>query len=442
MIPSSQAEIPGYPDYSQIEEKLHHMNETYPGLCSLYSIGTTYEGRTIWAIKISDHAWKDEKEPAVLIMGEHHAKELISGVIPLMFAESLLQNYSHNSEIKGIVDSNEIWIVPVVNPDGYEYAWEGHTDWRKNRRPIDADGDGSIDGIGVDLNRNYAHHWGKEGTTHDIRNDAYQTYCGPHPFSENETKAIRELVLSHNFTFSVSFHSYGQRIYHPWGNLIDMEPMDADLMEAVAGRMAGYNLYHVMEGNEAYATTGDSDDWIYANTSCLPFTIELGKKFIPQPGDIKQIFDRNRGALLYLLSISDNPYLAVSEEETNLRITNMSVAYGNATLWVENQGNYSVSAEICIRSEISENSTDILLTPHEKKELYMRIEGMGPFTGSIHSIHHASEWNETDNYARYEYLNTDEKGENGFQVPIWLELAAVLGISAYLLFLFKKNKLH
>jgi len=440
----TQAEsvIAGYPDYSEIEQRLEDMNSTYPGLCSLKDIGRTYEGRVIWALKISDNPRTEEyEEPDILIMGEHHAKELISAMVPLLFAESLLQNYSSDREVKTIVDSNEIWIVPVVNPDGYEYVINGHTDWRKNRRPIDTDADGIIDGIGVDLNRNYAHHWGEAGISRDPTSDIY---CGPYAFSENETRAIRNLVLSHDFVFSVSFHSYGQIIYHPWGNALDPEPMDSEVMEAIAGRTSGYNLYRVMEGKDAYTTTGDSDDWMYANTTCLPFTIELGKEFIPPPSEIWPIFLRNNGALLYLLSISSNPYLAISEEKTNLRITNMSVSRNIAGIWVENQGNYSVSAELRIVSDTDVNSTEFLLEAHERKEVFLNIAGEGSFGASVRPLRHAVEWNETDNYAVYEYPSEESSALRVF--PSWTVTATtiivILGVAAYLFYLFKKNKLH
>lgn len=437
----TQAEsvIAGYPDYSEIEERLEDMNHTYPALCSLNSIGRTYEGRTIWALKISDNPEiEEEDEPDVLIMGAHHAKELISAMVPLMFAESLLENYSTDPEIRQEVDSTEIWIIPVVNPDGYQYAVDGHLDWRKNRRPIDADGDGIVDGIGVDLNRNYAHHWGEQGTSMDPNSDIY---CGPSAFSENETLAIRNLVLSHHFVLSVSFHSYGQVIYHPWGNSIDPEPMDTELMDAIGAGMAGYNLYRVMEGNEAYVTTGDSDDWLYANTTCLPFTVEVGKEFVPPPQDIEPIFLRNRGALIYLISVAHNPYLALSTEKTNLRVSYFEIDGNVAEITVENQGNYSVSAELQVRSSRGGNSTRILLRPHEKSNITLGISDPSlPYRVDIYSLHGAEEWNWTDNSAiAYPPV---ENEEDGMPSGIMLALAVLIVASALLMVLFKKHEFH
>ncbi len=444
----ANAGIPGYPDYPSISSELENLNHTYPKICALHSLGTTYEGRTIWALKISDNAWKEENEPEVLIMGGHHAKELISAIIPLKFAEFLAENYSTNITIRNIVDSNEIWIVPLVNPDGYEYAWEGHTEWRKNRRPIDANGDE----IGVDLNRNYGHRWGEQGASHDPNSDIY---CGPYPFSENETRAIRDLVLSHNFTFSVSFHSYGQIIYHPWGNSIDPEPVDYELMEAIGNNMAHYNNYTVMEGKDKYVTTGDSDDWIYANTTCLPFTIEVGKEFIPPPNEINSIFERNRDALLYLISIAKNPYLAISEERTNLRIDSITVSNGTAKIIVENQGNYSVSALLLISSgNWTHESNRFLLDPHESRNLQVNISvNAKNLTARISPLHHPDEWNTSDNTAYYEITenNTTNGTGNGTDeanylsggvdpmMPVFATVVLIFFLVALFYSLFKKH---
>ncbi len=396
-LPIAGAEIPGYPDYRQIEDELAYLNDTYPEICALHRIGTTYEGRAIWALKISDNAWKDEGEPKVLIMGGHHAKELISTVVPLMFAEFLLDNYSSNGTVKNAIDSTDIWIVPLVNPDGYEYVMEGHTDWRKNRRPVDIDGDGIVDGTGVDINRNYAHRWGQQGISLDPNSEIY---CGPHAFSENESRAIRDLALNRSFVFSISFHSYGQQIFHPWGNSLDSAPLDFDLMDSIGERMARYNGYDVMEGWKWYNTTGDSDDWLYANTSCLPFTVELGKEYIPPPHDISRIFEKNRDALLYLLSIASDPYVGVYGERTNLRISDFSVKDGIAGITVENQGNYSVSARLTLSSENwTYTFPRFVLAPASALNLSVEVSGAGKFLANIEPVHHTEEWNLSDNSA-------------------------------------------
>ena len=273
----------------------------------LESLGTTWEGRNIWAVKISDNVMSDEDEPEVLVMGGHHGNELPAVEIPMKFIEFLADNYGKNLTVTRLVDSREIWVIPMVNPDGHEYSLEGH-EWRKNRRPIDLDGDGTIDGTGVDINRNYGYRWGQEtgrdATSHDPTS---RIYCGPAPFSENETLAVKKLVDSHNFTVSMSFHTYGQIIYYPWGNAEDANGPRQDVLSAMAGEMGELSGYTPMEGRDAYPTTGDSDDWLFANKTCYPFTIEMGTEYVAPPAQLGPMFQRVLPAMTYAIDMAAEP---------------------------------------------------------------------------------------------------------------------------------------
>ena len=295
-----------YNDYLTVKNRLENLTAENPDICKMIILGQTFEGRDIMAIRLTDNPDIEETgETNVLIMGGHHANELPSVEVPMYILEFLIGNYSTNSSIKQLVDSRDIWFVPLVNPDGREYALNTDADWRKNRRPIDLDGDGTIDGTGVDLNRNYGHLWGElPGTSHDI---ADRTYCGPSAFSENETQAIRTLAQNQNFEISLSYHTYGEVIYYPWNNDIDTTSPKGDLLEAIAqdlGQMTGYNP---MMGVDAYPTTGDSDDWLYSDTDCLPFTIELATQFVIPETDILALCQKNLDAAIYALEIADEP---------------------------------------------------------------------------------------------------------------------------------------
>jgi len=148
-----------YHSYDEIEFGLRSLER---GIAKVKSIGESVEGRQIWAIKISDDPdVDDEDEPDVLFVGLHHAREWISAEVPFYLAANLVQNYATDSTVTMLVDNSEIWIVPVLNPDGLEYSRLGGIDpesdmgrrrlWRKNRRD---NGDGTH---GVDLNRNYGY---------------------------------------------------------------------------------------------------------------------------------------------------------------------------------------------------------------------------------------------------------------------------------------------
>jgi hypothetical protein len=152
-ISALDANLGAYRTYSEATAVLQGLVAAHPTRAALTSIGTTHEGRTIPALAISDNVGVDESEPEVLLMGCHHARELMSVEMPLQFAEYLLSHYGSDPQVTQLVDTREIWIVPIVNPDGYVYVQNNHTGastnwWRKNRRN---NGNGTF----VDVNRNY-----------------------------------------------------------------------------------------------------------------------------------------------------------------------------------------------------------------------------------------------------------------------------------------------
>jgi murein tripeptide amidase MpaA len=135
-----------YHSYDEVITELIALEDS--GVAQTYIIGNTHEGRDIWAVRISDNPSEDEEEPGAIFLGCHHAREWISVEVPLHIAQYLANNYNNDEEVKRLIDNCQIWIVPVVNPDGYEYSRKSDRMWRKNRRD---NGDGTF---GVDLNRN------------------------------------------------------------------------------------------------------------------------------------------------------------------------------------------------------------------------------------------------------------------------------------------------
>jgi carboxypeptidase T len=289
----------------ELETDLRLLERDHPGLARVVEIGQSLEGRKILALKVSDNASLDEAEPAILVMGCHHAREWISVEVPYLYAEHLLEHYDLDPEVRGLVDSSEIWIVPIVNPDGLDYSIHVYRYWRKNRR---ANPDRSY---GVDINRNYACRWGfdEDGSSGD---PASEVYRGSGPFSEPETAAVRGLFAGRDVRAVVSFHSYGQVILYPWGYTTDPAPGDAELRataETMSGLIAavGGNVYGFGQASSAlYVTNGDAVDWTYSVAGAPSFTIELppvdidGGGFFNDEAAIGAVFGENLPALLYI----------------------------------------------------------------------------------------------------------------------------------------------
>jgi len=298
--------------YQEVEQELMEIESAYQHIARRVIIGSSIEGRNITAIKISDNPELNEDEAEVVFFGCHHAREWISVEVPLLLAKHLTEAYTKNERIKTIVDSKEIWIVPLVNPDGLEYSIHVYRYWRKNRRD---NGDGTF---GVDLNRNYGYMWGIDDTGSNPNPISF-TYRGPAPFSEPESCAVRDLVAAHNFSALISFHNYSQVILYPWGftdqpapnnkTLEELARMMVDSIEQVHGRKYAYG----QGGAFFYPTNGGTVDWALGEYNIPAFTVELPPTssqyggFFNAEEDIRSIFEENLAAALSLLEWAAEP---------------------------------------------------------------------------------------------------------------------------------------
>jgi len=298
-----------YHSYLELEADLQALERAYPQLARLFTIGVTLENRRIYALKISDNVALDEEEAEVLFLGCHHAREWISVEVPLLLAKYLLENYASDAGVRRAVDESEVWIAPLVNPDGLEYSIRFFRYWRKNRR-LNADGS-----YGVDLNRNYGYGWAydNEGSSPV---PASEVYRGSAAFSEPETRAVRDLFGQREFQALVTYHSFSQIILYPWGYTTtptDKDGLHRSLAAAMSTLMAAVNGRVYSFGASAaslYLTNGDTTDWAFGVSGIPAYTIELppvdqlGGGFFNAERDIDPIFKENLPAALYLIDRS------------------------------------------------------------------------------------------------------------------------------------------
>jgi hypothetical protein len=257
-----------YHSYSEMVTDLVNLASNYPSLARLDTIGYSVEGRLILALKISDNVNVKEPEPEIRIVGTHHGNEWISTEIPILLAHYLLENYGILQEVTDMVNEREIWIIPMVNPDGHE----GITRYNSN---------------GVDLNRDYGYMW--EGWGGSVS-----------PYSQPETRYMYMFSQKHNFTLSLSFHSYGEIVNYIW-NYSPIEPPDSQMIREFSYGYASFNGYWVTEGYDWYETHGDLNDYSFGIDSDVDWTIELANQFIPPASQIPTIWNENRDAIMYII---------------------------------------------------------------------------------------------------------------------------------------------
>lgn len=260
-----------------LRELWEHLYESHRNFVTKRVIGRTVRGQEIVAYRVTSPG--DLKgRPSVLYESTQHAREWIATEIEYrLFAHVLGHATDRSNDVPAILRTTQLWFIPVVNPDGYDYTFtsSGSRLWRKNLR--DVNGDGQItNGDGVDPNRNWPTHWNYdlEGASDD---PTTETYHGSSPASEPEVRAARSLISSIRPKFMIDYHSFAQLILYPLGFQVETPATDAPLLAALAGddRHPAVDGFDPDVSAELYTTNGDvTDDALTAYRS-MPYTVEL-----------------------------------------------------------------------------------------------------------------------------------------------------------------------
>jgi uncharacterized protein (UPF0333 family) len=316
-----------YHDYAEMVADLQQVAFNHPDIFSLFSIGLTYEGRTVWAGKISDNVGVDEDEPEVLLTHHQHAREHLTVEQALYTLHMLTDEYNVDPRITNIVNNREIWIVFDMNPDGGEYdiATGAYASWRKNRQP-----NSGTTAIGTDLNRNFDYRWGCCGGSSGTPSS--DTYRGASGFSAPETQVVRDFVNSRvvggvqQIKAHIDFHTYAELVMWPYGYTLtdlpaDMVQDDLDVFAAMGRAMAGSNGYTPQQMSDLYITDGTICDWLYGVHRIFSYTFEMypvtsGQGgFYPPDEVIPAQTLRNRAAILYFLEKAACPYAVTGKAD-------------------------------------------------------------------------------------------------------------------------------
>ncbi|XP_045774588.1 carboxypeptidase B-like isoform X1 [Maniola jurtina] len=241
--------------YSFMDE----LEKDFPAICTVSVIGKSVQGRDIKMLKISN---SEAGNPAVWLDAAIHSREWISTAVVTYLADYIVRNFQKLSES---ITNKDWYIVPVLNPDGYVYTHTSDRMWRKNR----AKQDGKR--VGVDLNRNFSYRWGNNDEEGSSDSPNHVFYRGPAPFSEPETCAVRDTILSSQTPYKVflSFHSYYELILFPWGFKAEpcqdyLQLLEGGAVMARAIYESSGMLYKVGSTKDlTYFACGTSIDWSY-----------------------------------------------------------------------------------------------------------------------------------------------------------------------------------
>ncbi|XP_056157102.1 carboxypeptidase O-like [Lampris incognitus] len=270
-----------YYKYHPITEITSWMNKMFkenPDVVSLLEYGKTYENRAISLLKIGLKG--EVRKKAVWMDCGIHAREWISPAFCQYFVQQVLQTYQTDSAVQELLKNVDLYVTPVLNVDGYVYTWKNDTRlWRKSRSP----GPEGCACSGTDLNRNFDANWGSVGIS---LNCCSEVYCGRHPLSEPEARAVADFVgkMKDDFILFLTIHSYGQLLLLPYGHPNVLAPNLDELMEVGLAAANAIKNVHGMEytvgtsPNVLYANSGSSRDWARLIGIPFSFTFELRDK--------------------------------------------------------------------------------------------------------------------------------------------------------------------
>lgn len=292
---------------------------------SVDTIGRSYEGRPMLAVKVGIKGDAPSR-PNVLYMATYHAREWAAADFALRLIAYLANPPAGNARVDSLLQTRDIWVIPVANPDGYEYTFTNDRLWRKTRSP-QAGG-----AVGVDMNRNHRQSWGFDnvGSSPDPSSDIYR---GPAPASEIEVRNIEAFHAAHPPVVSVSYHTYAGLLLYPPGAVYGQLPSDLAIYRTLAGtNVRSAVMDHVVGSARTfyspssawmlYTTNGEYNDWAATQYGTISFTPEMtsgytgfeyyGFEFPDDETQLQQVFDDNLPFALDVMESARDPFAYIS----------------------------------------------------------------------------------------------------------------------------------
>jgi hypothetical protein len=301
-------------DYYSIDQYSQFMQDTaaqYPGICQLVQIGSSTQNRPLYFMKISDNVTISENEPEFKYISSMHGDEVLGFDLLLRLIQLLTSQYGVDTRITNLVNSTEIWINPLMNPDGYV----AHSRYNA---------------AGIDLNRNFPMPTGSQ-----------------HPDGESwapETIAMMDFISAHSFLLSANFHGGEVVMNYPWDYTYTLAPDDAYLQQAALSYASHYStmynssqfVHGITNGAAWYVTTGSYQDWNYGFTDCMDITAEVSSNKWPASSQLESLWNQNKESLLSYMEFVHKGI--------------------NGTVWDNN--NNPLAATISIAGNIKNTTTD------------------------------------------------------------------------------------
>ncbi len=265
----------GYYTFNEIKNIADSLATNFPDICKKVVFGFTPQMQELAALKISDNVNVDENEAEILFDGGIHGNEVGGSQNVITFARDLCLSYGNDPYITGLIDHREIWLYYCVNP----YGRDNMT--REN-------------GNGVDINRDFGYACGSDGGT-----------LGP--FSQPESKALRDCQYSNQFVTYTNYHSGAETISYPWSYRFSPTPDNTQIysLAGVYSSNSGYPSLPYGQGSQImYLIEGSTKDFNYGCQGSVAWSIEISLDKQPAGPNIKYYYDINKPAMLAIIEHS------------------------------------------------------------------------------------------------------------------------------------------
>lgn len=296
---------------------LQSMASQYPELCQVHQYGSSVQNRPLYVLKISDNVSQNEAEPEVKLIASIHGDEPIGYDMLIRTIQALLSGYGSDARFTNIVNNTELWVSPLMNPDGYVLGQRYNAN-------------------GVDINRNFPM---PEGSSHP---DGYA--------HSPETLAMMDFSAQHNFCIGINFHSGALVMNYPWDYTHTLAADNALLRDlSLSYSMHNSPMYNSSEfaqgitnGAAWYVITGSMQDWNYGFTSNMELTAELGNTKWPPASTLDTYWSQNQESILSFIEYAQRGVKGIVSSENGSPLAATIKVSGNArdTKTAPNLGDY------------------------------------------------------------------------------------------------------
>ena len=328
-----------YHHYPEMISLMRQMNNKYPAITHLYSIGKSVQGRDLMVMAIGEPANRHTPgRPEFKYVGNMHGNEVIGREVLIHLIDHLVEGYgSNNAEIRNLLKTTRIHIMPSMNPDGFEASYEGNCTGLIGRANAN----------GVDLNRNFP--------------DRFVEINTP---MQPETQAVITWIRQEAFVLSANLHGGTVVANYPYDSLApavrprntySKAPDDNDLIYLSKVYSNNHGYMHIgrpncssnptryfkdgiTNGAAWYSVEGGMQDYNYVDAECFEITMEISCCKYPTADQLPFFWNANKNALMAYIK-------AIHMGIKGFILDKSGAGIANATIQVDDR-NYTVSSSI------------------------------------------------------------------------------------------------